>query len=346
MTLFKKIWLLLGIAGLVQAASAQTHSLWNYKILQKITAPGDTGWDYLKADSGSRRLYVTRDKAVQVFDLDTYQLLGTITGLDHCHGIALAPPLNRGFISNGGGGTIVEFDLETLRRTAEVKAQKGADAVLYDPSTGLVFSFNGDSENSTVLDPAAGKVVATLDLGGKPEFAAADGKGNIFDNLEDKSLVLRIDAKTLKITGRWPLPPGSSPAGMAIDSGNNRLFVGCRNKTLVILDSASGKVVQTLPIGEHEDAAAFDPDSATVFNSCGDGTLNLIHEDSPDQYSTVQILKTEPGCRTLAFDSKTGNLFLPTAQFEPPAAPSAENPKPRPKMIPGTFRLLVAGPGK
>jgi DNA-binding beta-propeller fold protein YncE len=333
--------LCLGLPLLVGAQ--ETPAPGGYKILQTVSLPGDGGWDYLTCDSDARRVYVVHDSQVQVVDADTYKLLGAFDGIAHGHGVALAPGLNRGFVTNGGTGMISIHDLKTFKRISVAMAQRGADAVLYDKATSQVFSFNGDSKNSTVINAATGILVKTLDLDGKPEFAVADGNGNVFNNLEDKSLVLKIDSKNVKITNRWSLGPGKNPSGIAMDVKNNRLFIGCRNKMLVVLNAASGKVVASLPIGDHVDATYFDPDTGTVFNSCGDGTLSVIHEDSPDKYSLVENAQTEPGARTMAYDSKTGHIFLANAQTEPPPTPTKENPKPRPKVVPGTFHLLVLG---
>jgi len=337
----KWCWLLFWVVGIsVVHADDVTKP---YHILQKVKLPGDSGWDYLKVDSETRRLYVTHETEVLVLDADTYKLIGTIEGIQGAHGIALARKLGKGFISCGKSGTVVVFDLKTLKKISEITAQKDADCIVYDSATTQVFTFNGDSANSTVIDAATGNVVKTFDLGGKPEFAAVDGKGHLFNNLEDKSLVLDIDTRTLEIKHRWPIAPGETPSGMAMDTGNNRLFIGCRNKLVVVMDAKSGKVIQTLPIGDHVDATYFDPASGTVFNSCGDGTLNVVQQNSADNYQVVENAPAEPGARTMAFDSKTGHVFLVTADTRPAPTPTQDNPKPRRKMIPGTFRLLVLG---
>jgi DNA-binding beta-propeller fold protein YncE len=278
-----------------------------------------------------------------VLDADTYQLIGKVEGIHGAHGVALAPELGKGFVTSGKSGTVVIFDLKTLKKISEINAQKDADAIVYDPSSEKVFTFNGDSENSTVIDAATGDVVKTLDLGGKPEFAAADGHGYIFDSLEDKSVILEIDTQKLEIKHRWALSPAENPSGMAMDVENNRLFIGCRNKLLAVMDAKNGKVIQTLPIGDHIDATYFDPASGTIFNSCGDGTLSVVQENSADNYQVVENAKTEPGARTMAFDSKTGHVFLVTAEMGPAPTPTKDNPKPRRKMVPGTFKLLVLG---
>ncbi len=314
-----------------------------YHILQQVKLPDEGGWDYLKMDSDARRLYITHETEVLVLDADTYKVIGKVEGIHGAHGVALAPELGKGFVTSGKSGTVVVFDLKTFKKTSEITAQKDADAILYDSASGKVFTFNGDSENSTVIDAVTGKVVKTLDLGGNPEFAAVDGKGHLFNNLVDKSVVLDIDTQKIEVKHRWPLAPGESPAGMAMDAENNRLFIGCHNKLVAIMDATSGKVIQTLPIGDHVDATYFDPASGTVFNSCGDGTLSVVQENSADNYQVVENVKTQPGARTMAFDSKTGHVFLAAADMQPAPTPTQDNPKPRRKMVPGTFRLLILG---
>lgn len=339
-----KALLLLGVlAGLAGAARAEEAGKGGYQILKEVRLDGDGGWDFLALDNQSRRLYVTHADRVQVLDADSLKLVGTVEGVKRPHGVVLLPELGKGYISSGDPGSIVVFDLKTLRKTAEIPSHKDTDVILYDQPSGRIFTFNGDSRDATVVDPAADKVVKFLDLGGAPEFAVSDGQGRLFDNLEDKSRVLRINSKTLKIEKSWDLKPGESPSGMAMDVKHHRLFIGCRNKKMVVMDARNGRVVQTLPIGEHVDATVFDPASGTVFNSCGDGTLSVIHEDSPDKYRVVEDAVTRPGARTMAFDPKTGFVFSATAKTEPPPAPTKDDPKPRRRIVPGTFEVLEIG---
>jgi len=335
-------FLLLLLAGWMSGVYAD-EGIKPYHILQEVKLSDNGGWDYLKVDADARRLYITHENEVLVLNADTYQMVGKIEGIQGSHGVALAPELGKGFISCGKSGSVVVFDLKTLKKTSEITAQKDADCIVYDSATTQVFTFNGNSANSTAIDAVTGKVVKTFDLGGKPEYAAVDGHGHLFNNLEDKSLVLDIDTQTLEIKHRWPIAPGETPSGMAMDRGNNRLFIGCRNKLVVVMDAKSGKVIQSLPIGDHIDATYFDPSSGTVFNSCGDGTLSVVQENSADNYQVVENAKTELGARTMAFDSKTGHVFLVTAEMGPVPTPTQDNPKPRRKMIPGTFKLLVLG---
>ncbi|HXL72804.1 MAG TPA: YncE family protein, partial [bacterium] len=312
-------------------------------ILRTVKLPDEGGWDYLKVDADARRLYITHETEVLVLDADTYKVIGKVEGIQGAHGVALVPELGKGFVTSGKSGTVVVFDLKSLQKISEIKAQKDADAIVYDAATTQVFTFNGDSENSTVINAVTGQVVKTLDLGGKPEFAAVDGHGHLFNNLEDKSLVLDIDTRKLEIKHRWPLAPGETPSGMAMDVEDNRLFIGCRNKLLAVVNATNGKVIQTLPIGDHIDATYFDQARGTVFNSCGDGTLSVVHQNLPDRYEVVENAKTAPGARTMAFDSKTGHVFLVTADMEPAPTPTQDNPKSRRKIVPGTFKLLVLG---
>jgi WD40 repeat protein len=337
-----KWWLALFLAAGISCVYADDVAK-PYHLLQEVKLPGNGGWDYLKVDPDTRRLYITHETEVLVLDADTYKLIGTIEGIQGAHGVALATQLGKGFISCGKSGTVVVFALKTLKKISEITAEKDADCVVYDSATTQVFTFNGDSANSTAIDAVSGNVVKTFDLGGKPEFAAVNGKGHLYNNLEDKSVVLDIDTRKLEIEHRWSIARGETPSGMAMDVANNRLFIGCRNKLLVIMDATNGKVIQTLPIGDHIDATYFDPASGTVFNSCGDGTLSVVQQNSADNYQLVENAKTEPGARTMAFDTKTGHVFLVTADMQPAPTPTQDNPKPRRKMIPGTFRLLVLG---
>ena len=300
------------IATLCLALPAAAQS--GYKITQRITIPGTGGWDYLTVDEAARRLYVSHGTQVEVVDIDSKKPVGVIAGTPGVHGIALAPELGRGFITNGGNSTVTIFDLKTLKKIADVPTGKKPDAIIYDPATSQVFAFNGDSESATVISAADGKVAGTVPLGGGPEFAAADGKGYVYDNLEDKSQILKIDAKKLTVEARWPVAPCEAPSSMAMDRANHRLFIGCRSKVMAVIDSESGKVITTLPIGDHVDATAFDEDTKLVFFSNGEGTISIFHQDSPDKYSAVETVKTLPRAKTMALDPKTHELFLSTAE--------------------------------
>jgi YVTN family beta-propeller protein len=285
-----------------------------YQITQKIPVPGQGSWDYLTIDESNRRLYVSHGSQVEVLDVDSHAIVGQIPNTPGVHGVAIAPELGRGFVSNGQASTVTIFDLKTLKSIAEVPTGKKPDAIIHDSSTSRVFVFNGGSNSTTVIEAADGKVAGTIDLGGGPEFAAADGTGYVFNNLEDESVVLKINSRTLKVEQRWPTAPCQSPSSMAIDRASHRLFVGCRSRVMAVMDTDSGKVITTLPIGDHVDATAFDSDNKMIFNSNGEGTITVIRQESPDNYSVVENVKTLPRAKTMALDPKTHQLFLSTAE--------------------------------
>ncbi len=291
----------------------------SYHVTKKIPIAGQGSWDYLAVDEGARRLYVSHGTQVEVLDVDSGAIVGKIENTPGVHGIAIAPELGRGFVSNGQSSTVTIFDLKTLKTIAEVPVGKKPDAIIYDPATSRVFAFNGDSNSATAIQAADGKVAGTVDLSGGPEFAVADGSGYVYDNVEDASLVLKINSRTLKVEQRWPTAPCASPSSIAMDRPNRRLFIGCRNKVMAVMNADTGRVITTLPIGDHVDATAFDSDSRLAFNSNGDGTITVIHQDSPDKYSVVENVETLPKAKTMALDPKTHRLFLSTAeagQFE------------------------------
>jgi YVTN family beta-propeller protein len=299
------------------AASTQTAG--GNHVIKRIPISGEGGWDYLTVDESARRLYVSHGTQVEVLDVDSGAIVGKIANTPGVHGIAIAPEAGRGFVSNGQSATVTIFDLKTLKTIADVPTGKKPDAIIYDPATSRVFAFNGGSNSATAIEAADGKVAGTIDLGGGPEFAVADGSGYVYDNLEDESLVLQINSRTLKIEQRWPTAPCASPSSIAMDRPNRRLFIGCRSKVMAVMNADTGQVITTLPIGDHVDATAFDADSRLVFNSNGEGTITVIHQDSPDKYSVVESVKTLPRAKTMALDPKTHQLFLSTAeagQFE------------------------------
>ncbi len=266
-----------------------------------------------------RRLYVSHGTQVEVLDADSGAIVGKIPNTLGVHGIAVASELGRGFVSNGQSSTVTIFDPKTLNTIGQVPTGKKPDAIIYDPATSRVFAFNGGSDSATVISAPDGKVVGTIDLGGAPEFAAADGKGSVFNNLEDKSQVVKINSRNLAVEQRWPVAPCEAPSSMAMDRTKRRLFIGCRSKVMAVVDADSGKVIVTLPIGDHVDATAFDSDSHLIFNSNGEGTITVIHQDTPDKYTVVETVKTLPRAKTMALDPRTHQLFLSTAedgQFE------------------------------
>lgn len=328
-------------AGTAQMAPASAGP--GYKVVKTYKVGGEGGWDYLTADAESRRLYISRATHVIILDLDSGKNVGEIGDTPGVHGIALAPELGRGFISNGREGTVSIFDLKTMAASSKVKVGENPDAILYDPATKRVFTFNGRSQDSTAIDGASGKVLGTIKLDGKPEFAASDGKGGVFVNIEDKSELVAIDPNKLEVKSKWPLAPCESPSGLAMDRKNRRLFVGCDNKMMAVVDADSGKVLATPAIGDGVDATAFDDETGLAFASCGEGVLSVIREDSPEKFSVAESIPTQSGARTMALDSKTHNVYVVTAKFGPPPAATADNPHPRRSIVPDSFVVLVLG---
>jgi DNA-binding beta-propeller fold protein YncE len=320
-----------------------------YHLLKKYSfgpAEGSTReyFDYITVDSAARRVYLSHGTEVKVLDADTGSVVGNITGLKQDHGVAVAAEFGRGFITDGAQAKVVFFDLKTLKILGEAKADKDADSVVYDPASKRVFSMNGDPHNSTVIDAKSGDVVATIDLGGGPEFAVADGKGTVYVNIEDKNEVVAIDSNSLAIKSRWPLAPAGAPTALAIDTAHGRLFSAGRNpQMLVVLNADDGKVIQSFPITAGVDAAAYEPETGMVFVSTRAGVVHIFHEDSPDKFSVVGTLKTEFGAKTMGLDTKTHNIFVDTVDFGPAPAATAEHPHPQPAPIMGTFHMLVYG---
>ena len=340
----KKLCIL--VAWMAAAAAAEVGAVpaAGQKVVRRVKVGGEGGWDYLTVDAAARRLYVSRATRVLVFDADTLQPAGEIANTDGVHGIALAPALGRGYVSDGRSGTATIFDLKTLKTLAEVKVTgENPDAILYDDFSGRVFTFNGRSGNTTAIGAASEKVEGTLALPGKPEFAQSDGKGHVFVNIEDKSELVAFDPKTLTAAAPWPLAPCEEPSGMAIDRANGRLFIGCANSMMAVVDTASGRIVTTLPTGRGTDANGFDPETALAYSSNGEGTLTIVHEDSPDRFHVVENVPTQRGARTMALDAKTHHVFVVTAEFGTPPAPTPDRPHPRPPILPGTFLILEIG---
>jgi YVTN family beta-propeller protein len=312
-----------------------------YRVVKTYKIGGDGGWDYLTVDHAAKRLYISRSMHVMVVDTDSGQPAGDIPDTPGVHGIALAPALGRGFVSNGREGTVTVFDLNSLKVLNKIKVGENPDAILYDPASKRVFTFNGRSDDVTAIDAAKGEVVGTIKVDGKPEFAATDEKGEIFVNIEDKSEIMALDPNKLEVKSRWPLAPCEDPSSLAIDRQHRRLFSGCGNKLMAVVDADSGKVISTLPIGAGVDANAFDPETALAFASCGEGVLTVVHEDAPDKFSVVESVPTKRGARTMALDPVTHQIFLVTAEFGPAPAPTAEQPRPRPAILPDSFVVLV-----
>jgi DNA-binding beta-propeller fold protein YncE len=315
------------------------------QVTRRIPIPGEGGWDYLAVDAPTHRLFVTHSTRVDVVDLKRGTVIGHVDSTLGVHGVAFAHDLGRGYTSNGRDSTITIFDLKTLATIARVPIPgRFPDTIVYDPASHRVFALCGGSSSAVVLDGRNGKVVGSVPLGGRPEFAVVDEDGRLFVNLEDSSAVVAFDTRSLEAKARWPLAPGEEPSGLAIDRAHHRLFSACANKTLVVLDATSGARVATLPIGSGVDAAAFDSKRRLVYSSNGEGTLTVIREDDPNHYHVDQTVTTERGARTCALDPGTGILYTVTAEFGPPPAPTPERPHPRGPMVPGSFRVLAIAP--
>jgi DNA-binding beta-propeller fold protein YncE len=335
--------ILLGAFSLLMAAAPGYHLLKKYSF---GPAEGSTReyFDYITVDSAARRVYLSHGTEIKVIDADTGALIGNITGLKQDHGVAVASEFGRGFITDGAQGKVIIFDLQTLKVIGEAKADKDADGIIYDSFSKHIFVMNGDPHSSTVIDAKSGAVLGNIDLGGGPEFAVSDGKGTVYVNLEDKSELVAIDSSTLKIKSRWPLAPAGAPTALAMDIPHHRLFSAGRNpQMLVVLDSDSGKVLQSFPISAGVDAAAYESETGFIFVSTREGMVHVFHEDSPDKFSEAETIKTEYGAKTMGLDTKTHSLFVDTADFAPAPAPTADRPHPQRSPIQGTFHVLVYG---
>jgi len=314
-----------------------------YHVIKKLQLGGEGGWDYLTVDSTARQLYISRSTHVMVVDIDTDKVVGDIADTPGVHGIAIAPELNRGFTSNGKANTATIFDLKTLKVLGQVKTGENPDAILYDPASKRVFTFNGRSKDATVFEAASGEVAGTIALGGKPEFAATDGNGKVYVNIEDTSEVVEIDSRKLSLIKRYSIKPCEEPTGMGLDAEHHRVYSGCHNKVMAILDTEAGKVIATVPIGSGVDGNGFDPKTGLAFSANGDGTLSVVRESSPGRFEVVETVTTQRGSRTMAIDSRTHNIYLPAAQFSPQTAPPAVGSRQRPTMIKDSFAVLVVG---
>ncbi|MFN2530230.1 MAG: YncE family protein [Pyrinomonadaceae bacterium] len=313
----------------------------SYHVVRKIVLAGEGGWDYLNCDGEARRIYISRSTHVMVVDADSGAIVGDIPNTPGVHGIVFAPEFAKGFTSNGRDASVTVFDLKTLKTLNTVKVGQNPDAIVYDASTKRVFTFNGTSKDTTAIDANTGEVAGTLALGGRPESGVADENGKIFVNLEDKSEVVEFDARKLTIDATWTLGPGEEPTGLSMDRKHRRLFVGCGNKLMIVMNADTGKIVTTLPIGNGVDATTFDSETQLAFSSNGEGTITVVHEDSPDKFTVVENVTTQRGARTMTLDQKTHRLMTVTAEFGPVPAATAERPRPRAPIIPGTFTLLV-----
>jgi DNA-binding beta-propeller fold protein YncE len=328
---------LFGTVGLASPAGSGYHLL---KSVPIGAAPGDVEYfDYVTVDSASRRVYIAHAAEVKVLDADNFSVVGSITGFKRCHGVALVPELNKGFIADGDGAQVMVFDIKTLKITGAIKSYDDTDSIIYDPASKMVVTFNGDSKNASVIDPVKETLIKTIDMGGAPEQPAVDGKGMIYDDNKDTSEVVVIDSQSFDIKGRWSIKPAGQAVALALDTEHHRLFSAGRNPaTLVMMDSDSGKVLQSLPISAGVDANIYDPETRLVFSSTRAGVLHVFREESPDKLTPVEEIKTEYGAKTMGLDSKTHNLFLVTADFTPPSGPKGDR-----KAIKGTARVLIYG---
>lgn len=335
---------LICLLSLGRVSSARTMKS-DYKVIRKIHLPGETWWDYPSIDPFTGRLFVSRGTMVQVVNVITGKLIGVIPNTDGVHGIALAEDLNKGFVSDGADSSVTVFNLKTLKVISKIPVTgRDPDAILYDPYTHRVFTCNGETSNSTVIDAKSDKVIGTIKLTGRPEFSATDGKGRIYINIVDKSLVDEINPETMKIINVWSLSPGEHPSGLAIDAAHDVLFSVCHNKLMVVLNGLDGKIIATLPIGGRVDGAAYDPALQRAYSSNGEGTLTIVQRERNGKYKVIEDLPTQLGARTIALDVRNHHLFLPTAKFGPRPKPTAANPHAFPKMIKNSFVVLEVAP--
>ena len=316
----------------------------SYHVAHSYTLGGDGGWDYLALDTVGHRLFIAHQDRIVVVDPDGGKVLGEIAGLNRAHGVAFAYEAGHGFATSGADSTVTMFDLKSLRVLGHTIVAPDDDAILYDPATKRIFTFNGDAHSATAIDVVSGKRVGDIDLGAGPEFGVSTGDGRLFVNLEDKGAVAEIDAAGMRVKRQWSLAPCESPTGLAVDRAHHVLFSGCRNKLMAISDATTGALVTTVPIGQGVDACRFDPGTQLAFASNGDGTLTVIHEDTPRTFTVVANVATKRGARTMELDLRTHRVFTATADFGPPPAASAAHPRPRPTIVPGTFTLLVLDP--
>jgi len=308
----------------------------SYHIAQRFPLGGDGSWDYVVPDPPNHRVFIARQNRVMVVDEAKGTLLGEVTGINGAHGTAIAPGAGHGFATSGNDQSVVMFDLKTYKPLSRIPAAEDADAILYDASSDRVFTLNGDAHSSTVIEAKAGTLITNIPLGGKPEYGVSAGDGKVYANLTDTSEVVEIDAKTAKVSRRWPTAPCKQPVSMAIDTAHHRLFSGCRSGVMAVSDYQAGKIVTTLPIGSGVDGAGFDPASGDAFASNADGTLTVIHQDSPDQYHVAQTVETPQGSRNMGLDPTNHRLYVASGKFGPPPSPGKRGP-----VLSGSFTLLV-----
>jgi DNA-binding beta-propeller fold protein YncE len=329
---------------LVAAPPLSAQSSPSYEITHTYNVGGDGGWDYVIPDAPNHRLFIGRQNRLLVVDMNNGRLIAEVSGIKGAHGTALAPGTGHGFATSGNDSSIVMFDLKTYRTLARIPAAEDADAIIYDPASKRIFSFNGDANSSTVVDPVKGTLVKNIPLGGKPEYGQSARNGKIYVNLVDSSQVVEIDSKSLTVTRRWPTAPCRNPVSMAIDTRHQRLFSGCRSGVMAISDYRNGTIVATVPIGRGVDGAGYDPVLRDAYASNADGTLTVIHQDSPDSYHVAQNVQTGEGGRNMGLDPATHRIYVVSARFGPVPDSSAANPRRRPPMVPGSFTILVVEP--
>jgi YVTN family beta-propeller protein len=322
-------------------ASVPANAQKSYKISDRVKLGGEGGWDYVTFDSTANRLFITRGTHVMVVDTKTLKQTDDITGLQGVHGVALAPELGKGYITSGGDNMLAIFDLKTLKVTDKVKVGERPDALVYDASSKRVYTFNANTQDATVVDAKTGKVIGSVPLGGKPEAGVADGKGNVFVNIEDRGEIVRIDTAKLTVAEHYPMAGCDEPSALAFDAPHRRLFAGCASKIVAVVDPEAGRLVTTVDIGSGVDAGTFNSKTQQLFMSCGgNGVVTVIHEDSPDKYSVVENVPTAKGARTMALDEATNTIYTVTAQFDPTPPRAGQ----RRKILPDTFELLVVKP--
>ncbi|HXY19182.1 MAG TPA: hypothetical protein VEH83_04225 [Gemmatimonadales bacterium] len=335
---------LLAALTLLLGAAAAPALAQSYHVARTYTLGGDGGWDYLALDTAGHRLFVARQDRVMVVNPETGALLGEIPGLNRAHGVAFDYAAGHGFATSGADSTVTMFDLRTLAVLTRTVAAIDDDGVLFDPATGHIFTMNGDAGSATAIDGVTGQRLGSVDLGGKPEFGVSAGDGMLYVNLEDKSEVAEVDARAMRVTRHWSIRPCESPSGLAIDREHHLLFSGCRSGVMGVSNARDGKLVTTVPIGRGVDACRWDAATRLAFASNGDGTITVIHEDSPTSFRVVSSAATRQGARTMELDEATHRLYTVTADFGPAPAPTPERPRPRPPVLPGTFALLVLDP--
>ena len=330
----------IALAAVSSLLSAKTKPS-EYKVVNRFPLEGDGGWDYLAVDESTGRIFVSHSNVVQVVDEKTGKLIGSIPDTRGVHGIALAPDLNKAYISNGRDSSVTVIELNSLAFKSKIQITgQNPDAILYDKFSHKVFVYNGRTANATVIDALTDKVAATITLDGKPEFSVTDGKGRVYVNIEDKSEITVINSSSLKVEKIWSIAPGEEPSGLALDNKNNRLISVCGNKLMVIVDALSGKVITTLPIGEGVDGVAFDPSLKRAYSSNGEGTMTVVAEVGPDEFKVLETVTTKPGARTITVNKTTHHLYLPAAESE---SSEADHNR-RPAAKPGTFMLLDIAP--